>query len=123
MDRFSASQNLKNRILAQVSEYERRRVRVKLAGFGVAAFGSLGVLILGAESALGDASQSGFLQFASLFFSNFSAAMANFSDVMSSLIESFPVFSTALLLGGIFASIWSIAKLVKEISIAREQYA
>src|SRR5581483_8770240 len=96
MDRFSASQDLKNRILAQIAEYERRRIRAKLAGFGAAILGSLGVLIFGAEAALGDASQSGFLQFASLFFSNFSSTMANFSDVMLSLVESFPVFWAAL---------------------------
>jgi len=122
MDQLSASNQLKKRVLDRIARYERRRLRLKIAGFGGAAIGSVGVMIFGMMAVLGDAAQSGFSQFASLLFYNFNSAMANFPDVALSLVESFPVFSSALLLGGAFAVIWSVARLLNEVAFMRNHH-
>ena len=116
MDQFSVPDNkLKMRILGRIARYERRKLRFKVAAFWTVIIGSLGVTAFGAVAVFGDALQSGFLQFASLFFYNFSSAMAAFPDLALSMVESFPVFSSAFFLAGIFLAIWSVAKLANEI--------
>src|SRR5579864_784825 len=106
MGQRSPSDQLKRRVLERIAIYERRKHRLKIAGFSVVAIGSLGTMVFGAVATFGDAMQTGFFQFASLFFYNFPSAIASFSDIVLSLVESFPVFSAALLLGGVFAAIW-----------------
>jgi len=63
--------------------------------------------------------QSGFLNFASLFFSDFGVAMANFQDFIFSTLESFPVFSVAFLLGGVIAVVWSAMHFMRDIAEVR----
>ena len=112
---------LKNAVLQRIARYEERRLRLRLASFGAAAAGSFCLAVFGMEAVLGDASQSGFSQFASFFFYNFSLARAGLSDLLLSLVESFPVFSSAILLGGVFAITWSVVRLLNEIGFMRER--
>jgi hypothetical protein len=44
---------------------------------------------------------------------------ANLPDFALSVTESFPVFTAALLLGGVMFSIWSMAALIDEASVMR----
>ena len=122
MNKFSPSDQLRGRVLNRITQYEQKKLRLKIAGFSILVIGSLGTVAFGTIATLGDAAQSGFFQFASLLFYNFPSAVASFSDVALSLVESFPVFSAALLLGGVFAVIWSVARLLNEFTFMRSHH-
>jgi hypothetical protein len=111
--------DLKPRILLCIRRAEWRRLALKMAGFGAAFAGSVGLVVFGFARTATEASQSGFLSFASLLVSDFSAAVANFSDFALSMVESFPAFSAALLLSGVFFAIWSAAKFANEVALLR----
>lgn len=109
------------RIMLRIARKRRRCLTVKAWAFGAALAGSVSLIVYGSFAAAADASRSGFLVFSSLLFSDFSATAANFSDFLLSVAESFPVFSAAILLSGVFVAIWSAAKFAKEIALLRGQ--
>jgi hypothetical protein len=45
--------------------------------------------------------------------------VANFPDFAFSIMESFPIFTTALLLAGVMFAIWSMVALIDEASLFR----
>lgn len=112
---------LKQSILARVDKIERRVVFIKTTLFGATLLGSLSLIVFGVNAVIADASHSGFFAFSSLLFSDFSSIFANFSDYVLSMIESFPVFSSAILFAGIFFAIWSAARFINELAIMKKR--
>ncbi len=110
---------LQRKIMKRIERHERRVLFLKTLGFGTLLAGSLSVLVVAYLNLTAALAQSGFYSFASLFFSDFSTAMANFQDFAFSILESFPVFSAAFLVGGIIAVIWSAAHFIDDISNMR----
>lgn len=108
---------LTKKILLRIERIERRRLVLKASGFGIVLAVSLALVVYGSFDLMAEASRSGFLAFSSLFFSDFSATIANFSDFILSMIESFPVFSATLVLSGVFFAIWSAAGFVSEVML------
>ena len=110
---------LTEKILLRIGRSERRmlglRIAVSASVFGV----SIGMAVAGYLNLIANLSQSGFFQIASLVFSDFSSITANFPDFMLSVTESFPAFTTALLLSGVMFAIWSLAALIDEASVMR----
>ncbi|HVO28972.1 MAG TPA: hypothetical protein VMT81_03250, partial [Candidatus Paceibacterota bacterium] len=78
--------------MLRIERHERRKLIAKTAGFGVLFAGSVSLLVAAYFNLVSAADQSGFFSFASLLFSDFSIAMANFQDFAYSIIESFPAF-------------------------------
>jgi hypothetical protein len=110
---------LTEKILLRISKRERRLLGAKIA-VSASIFGvSVGVAIAGFMSLVASLSQSGFFQIGSLLFSDFSSMAANFPDFAFSMVESFPVFTAALLLTGVMLAIWSMAALIDEASLMR----
>ncbi len=91
----------------------------KVLGFGFLFLTSLSLIIVGSINLLSALAQSGFFSFASLFFSDFSDAVANFQDFAYSIIESFPVFSAAFFFAGVGFSLWSASHLLEDVSRLR----
>jgi hypothetical protein len=112
-------EGLHGRILRRVERARRRALVVKTTIFGLIFAGSASLVVVGYLNLMSAFAQSGFLNFASLFFSDFSVAMANFQDFMFSTLESFPVFSAAFLLGGVIAVIWSAAHFINDVREVR----
>jgi len=110
---------LAKKILLCIKREERRRFLTRTVALGAALAGSMALVVYGGVAVAADASRSGFISFASLFFSDFSATIASFSDFIFSVVESFPVFSAALLLSGVFFAIWSAAAFVDEMALLR----
>jgi hypothetical protein len=110
---------LTEKILSRISKRERNILGAKIAAsacvFGV----SVGVAITGYVNLVASLSRSGFFQLTSLVFSDFSAVVANFPDFAFSVMESFPVFTIALVLSGVLFAIWSMAALIDEASLFR----
>jgi hypothetical protein len=114
-----APAGLTEKILARISTRERRILGVKIA-VSASVFGvSTGIAIAGCINLIASLSQSGFFQIGSLAFSDFSTMAANFPDFALSMIESFPIFTAALLLSGLLFAIWSMAALIDETSLMR----
>jgi hypothetical protein len=110
---------LTEKILLRISRRERNVLGVKIA-LSACVFGvSVGVAMAGYINLVASLSQSGFFQIFSLAFSNFSSMAANFPDFAFSIMESFPIFTTALLLAGVMFAIWSMAALIDEASLFR----
>ncbi len=105
---------LGQRILFAIERRERRILAVKTAVAAALCAGSLWVAMLGYADLMGGFAQSGFLTLASLLFSDFSVVAANLPDFLLSMVESFPIFSAATLLGGVTFAIWSIGLLVED---------
>lgn len=112
---------LEHRIMGRIERYERRVLIAKATGFGALFAASISLVVVGYFNLVSALSQSGFLNFASLFFSDFGAAMANFQDFAFSILESFPVFSVAFVLACVIAAIWSAAHFLSDVSQVRAQ--
>ena len=110
---------LERKVMRRIARYERRRLFLKTAGFGLLFATSAAGVVMGYLNLMSALAQSGFLNFASLFFSDFGVAMANFQDFIFSTLESFPVFSVAFLLGGVIAVVWSAMHFMRDIAEVR----
>jgi hypothetical protein len=110
---------LTEKILLRIDRRERRMLGVKIA-VSACVFGvSVGMAVAGYVNMVASLSQSGFFEIASLMFSDFSSMAANFPDFALSVMESFPIFTTAFLLAGVMFAIWSMAALIDEASLLR----
>lgn len=110
---------LTEKILATIGRRERRLLGIKIAASACVFSASVGMIVAGYLSLVASLSQSGFFSIASLMFSDFSAMVANFPDFASSIMETFPIFTTALVLSGVLFAIWSMAALIDEASLFR----
>ena len=110
---------LEHKIMGRIKRYERRVLIAKTTGFGVLFVSSLALIYSAYFNFTSALAQSGFLNFVSLFFSDFTVAMANFQDFAFSILESFPVFSAAFALGGVIVAIWSAMHFIKDVLIVR----
>src|ERR1700722_20075311 len=110
---------LQGKVMRRIERYERRVLIAKTVGFGTLFAASAGLVVVGYFNLMSAFAQSGFLNFASLFFSDFGAATANFQDFVFSTLESFPVFSVAFLLGGVIAVIWSAVHFINDVAQVR----
>jgi uncharacterized membrane protein len=106
--------DLTKKILLRIEEREHQVLTAKVAAFAVLLAASVFIVVFGVLDVVNAGTRSGFFAFAGLFFSDFSMVMANFSDFAFSLIESFPIFSTILLLSGVLFAMWSFARLIEE---------
>ncbi len=104
-------------ILVRIERRERRVLIVKIVAsacvFGI----SLLMIGIGFSYFRASLAETGFLQFGSLLFSDFSLIVSNLPDFALSMIESFPVFSAAAMLAGAGFAIWSLATMFSELSV------
>jgi hypothetical protein len=110
---------LQGKIMTRIARHERRVLILKTGSFAIIFAGSATFLVMAYFNLISALTQSGFFSFASLFFSDFGASMANFQDYAFSILESFPVFSAAFLVGGLIVVIWSATHLIADIGHIR----
>ncbi len=101
-------------ILLRIERRERRILAIKTTATVLFFAASVWVIELGYTNLVGGFEQSGFLTFSSLLFSDFSLIVSNLPDFLFSIIESFPIFSAAALLGGVLFALWSMGMLINE---------
>ncbi len=104
-------------ILLRIDRRARRVLMAKIAASACVFAGSLWMIGVGYIDFQASLAQTGFLQFGSLLFSDFSFIVSNLPDFALSMIESFPIFSAAAILGGLAFAIWSSAAMFDEISM------
>ena len=111
---------LSKKILLRIEVEERRQLRFKAIESGMILAGSISIVAVGYIETAARLSQSGFFQFASLIFSDFSVVASNATDFFFSLSETFPIFSAALLFCGVFFAVWSATRFLNEVSLLRQ---
>jgi hypothetical protein len=109
--------DLAKNILIGIEQRERRILMAKMAASAVVFCASLWTIAVGYLSLADGLTKSGFFSLFSLLFSDFSSITANLPDFAFSMIESFPLFSAAIVLGGIGFAIWSFALFIDETSL------
>ncbi len=109
--------DLAQKTLLAIARYERRVLLGKLVGLGAMFAASLTVVVMEATAAGAQLGQSGFFQFAALFFSDFSMAARNLPDISLSMLESFPAFPIGLAIGGLVIAIWSFVGFVDDANV------
>ncbi len=105
---------LEQRILSAVLRHERRVLYAKMTGFALALVASASVLALRGVAFGHELSDSGFLSLVSLFFSVFSSAAGDIRDLGLSIVESFPIFSAAIVLASFTVFLSSLAAIFDE---------
>lgn len=108
--------SLRGRVLERVSRMERRAYTGKLTALIALAIASVSALIASCVYVFDAVSASGFLQYASLAFSD-ASVFAYSKDLGLSLVESLPALGVALVLSaGLVSvgSVWSFVRAVKE---------
>ncbi len=108
---------LTERILIRIARRERSILGAKIAAAAAVFAVSVSAAVSGYMNMMASMDHSGFLSIGGLIFSDFSVIAANFPDFALSLVEAFPVFTAALLLGGVMFAVWSMAVLVDEASL------
>ncbi len=105
-------------IMHRIEQRERNLLIVKI-GVTACVFGISVVLIaIGFGDFRTAIGETGFLQFGSLLFSDFSVTVANLPDFIFSMLEAFPVFSSIIMLVGAGLAVWSTAAMFDELSLA-----
>jgi hypothetical protein len=107
------------KILLRITKRERRILMAKIAASASVFVCSMSAVVVASRDLVAGLSHSGFFQFASLAFSDFSSIASNFPDFVYSMVESFPIFTAAVLLGGIMFSLWSMAAFIDEASLLK----
>lgn len=111
--------DLTERILLRITQRERQILGIKIAISASVFVISASAAVIACRDLILALSHSGFFQLSSLLLSDFSSITANFPDFAFSMVESFPIFTAALLLSGILFSIWSMAAFIDETSLFR----
>ena len=108
---------LLEKVLKRVHREQRLLVLRRITIFSTTLILSLAGLIPSFKILLSDFSQSGFISFSSLMFSDFSAIMAHWQSFSMALLETLPAVSLALFLAVILVLLHSAKSLTKNIKI------
>ena len=108
---------LLEKILKRIHKEERLLVLRRIIIFSITLIGSLLGIVLAFKTLLSDFSQSGFMSFFSLMFSDFSTVMAHWQSFSLILLESLPAISLALFLSVVLICLQSIKVLTKNIKM------
>ncbi len=106
--------DLARKTLLAIVRRERRKLAAKLIALGAMFAASLAIAVSELTAAGVQLGQSGFFQFASLFFSDFWVAARNLPDILLSLLESFPALSAGLAMAGFVVALLSFSGLLED---------
>ena len=107
---------LLNRIMLRIDEECRGLARARVFCFGSLSLIALLALIPASKELYSEISESGFLQFTSLLFSDAGALSAYSKDFIFSLVESFPAFGASAVLLSVFAFLFSLRFILRDAS-------
>lgn len=108
---------LLEKILKRIHREERTLVLRKVFIFSATLVGSFIGFIPSVKMLFSDFTQSGFLNFSSLFLSDFSTVMAHWQSFLMVLLETLPVISLAFFLAVLLLFLQSIRSLSKNVKI------
>ncbi|MFA6227898.1 MAG: hypothetical protein WC668_01795 [Patescibacteria group bacterium] len=107
------SEELFNKITLRLKWEQAKRAKFRLAVFSLTFVASLAAVVPALRLIWQDASQSGFADFVSLFFSDPDLALAYWQNFVLALLEVLPVLSLALFVAVLAVFMESLKLLVK----------
>ena len=110
---------LLGKIIDRIRREERFLVFRKTVIFSVMVFASLAAFVPALSALLSDFYKSGFINFFSLIFSDFSSVSAYWQSFAMILLETLPAASIALFLAVLLVFLGSVRSLTKNIRIIR----
>ena len=110
---FEPPERLYGNILIRIEREKIRAARIRFAVLGTTALASTLALIPAYQYAASEFTQSGFLQYLSVVFSDSSIAAVYWKEFALTLAESAPVLGATILLSVIFALLGSFALTIK----------
>lgn len=114
---------LEDRLVFAVNRHRKRRRAIRLAGYSALSAASAAGMIPAVSGLVTGLSQSGFLRYLSLAFSDGSAVWSMGRDFSLLLAESIPFTSVAASLVLIAILAWSVGKITKRAPVAPAPYA
>lgn len=107
--------HLFEKIMVRIHKEENRRLRFRIFAFSVGLLGSLVALIPSFQYLQVNFSESGFVTFLTLVFSDLKIVIANWQNFSLALLESLPIMSTVSFLAVILIFLGSIKYLANDI--------
>ena len=112
---------LLEKILKRIHREERLLVARRVIIFSIMLIGSLAGFVPSLKMVLSDFSSSGFLNFFSLLFSDFSTVATYWQSFSMILLETLPALSLTLFLFVLFILLQSIKSLTKNLIIIKDR--
>lgn len=110
------------RIMRRVGRARRKALLIKAGVFGSLFLISLGLVVVAFGYLFAAIHESGMIQFADLFISDFSVAVANLQDMLYSLAESLPILQSAFFVGALTLLVWSAGRCISDMIKVRRLY-
>lgn len=105
------------KVMERIKLEQEKRIRRRLWLFSASSALSLIALVLTFQMAKAEFSESGFLNFFSLLFSDFGVIISYWRNFLASLLESLPVISLMLFLGSLLLFINSLKPMVRNMKL------
>lgn len=105
-------------ILARIAQESRRAARFRLAMFSTVVVASGAALIPTLSYTMQEFRVSGFYDYVSLLFSDYTVASAHWQEISLSVVESLPSVAILLILSISITLIWSLRRAVPNARIA-----
>lgn len=113
LDKIDIPEGLSGKIMGRIAREERKIAARRFVFGGISTVGSFGIMILSAQYALTALSQSGFVQYFSLMFSDAGVIFSLWKEFLLLLAESAPVFELAIVLSAFFVLLLSVKSVIK----------
>jgi len=119
INKFSPPETLEQHIVFEIRKREKTREKTRFAIFAVISFVSFAGIIAALENVVSSAGKSGFTQYASLAFSDWSALMSIWKVFTLSLVETTPIFAVTLCVAALLAFTWSISGALRHAKLTQ----
>ncbi len=118
---LSLPAGLAQTIWAKIQRRQQQRLRARLTLLSASILGSGLTILATARYAVSEIYQSGFLQYASVLFTDSHIALQHWQEFALSLLESLPVVGAALLLGTILVFLISLRSTITYLQLLRRR--
>ncbi len=105
-------------ILTRIALARRRAAWIRLCAFSIVLAASVAALVPAIDYATNQFYESGFYDYLSLFFSDWSAVVAHWRALSETLVESVPSLSILFLLALTFCLSWALRRIMRNVRIA-----
>ncbi len=114
MDRREPPAGLLDSIILRINEESLRTARIRFVCFSILSLAALSALIPAWHELQLEVTQSGFLQFFSLLFSDAGIVATYWQDFTMTVAESLPIFGISAVLSALFAFLLSVKFMARD---------
>ena len=119
LNKFSPPSALEGHVVFEIRRRERMREKTRLTTFAIVAFGSFAGIIVALKNIVSSATNSGFIRYASLAFSDWSTVVSIWKTFTLSLVETTPILAVTLCIVAILAFTWSVSGALRHAKLTQ----